>query len=321
MTKMMDGLLGLAIGDALGVPVEFVDRNYLKINKVTDMEGYGSHQVPKGTWSDDTSMTIATLDSINEKKTVDYEDIMKKFAEWYCDSKYTATGVFFDIGISTKKSIEKYLHGISPLQCGGDKEFENGNGSLMRIFPIVCYCIDMNFDDETSTKIINEASSLTHAHNISKMACKMYYDIVKGLMNSESLVEVVRQLKKEQYLEYYDLASVNKFDRILSGNIFSCDEQAISSSGYVVNSLEAALWCLIKTRSYKEAVIKAVNLGDDTDTVAAITGSLAGVLYGIDDIPKQWINDLINVDYLINLSNSYEKLINSKSEDIGGKRI
>ncbi len=319
MTKMYDGILGLAIGDALGVPVEFLDRIYLKNNKVFDMLGYGSHNVPKGTWSDDTSLTIATLDSINKMKTVDYNDIMQKFCEWYCCSKYTATGVLFDIGISTRKAIEKHMKGISALDCGCKEEFENGNGSLMRIFPIVCYCLDKNLDEEISTQIINNVSMLTHAHNISKLACRIYYDVVRNLMFYNDTVQAIKSIKKETYLKYYDLNSVNKFNRIFSNEILFCNEQDIRSSGYVVDSLEASLWCLFKTKNYKDAVLLAVNLGNDTDTTAAITGSLAGVLYGKNNIPQQWVESLINVEYLKKLSEAYSKELNSTNK--GGKKI
>ena len=139
MNIIRDSVYGFAVGDALGVPVEFKSRNELKKFPVIGMSGYGTHQMPKGCWSDDTSMILATMDSIIEKNNIDYEDIMFKFCEWYRYGKYTANGVFFDIGIATSQSLNKYIAGISPIYCGQSDERSNGNGSLMRILPIVLY--------------------------------------------------------------------------------------------------------------------------------------------------------------------------------------
>src|SRR5574344_2111378 len=140
MESIKGGLIGFIVGDALGVPIEFIERNKLKAKPVNEMLEYGTHNVPIGTWSDDTSMTIATLDSLLEVGEIDYDDIMKKFAEWYGQSKYTATGILFDIGISTQQALYNYMnYGIEPTKCGGTSYNSNGNGSLMRMLPIVYY--------------------------------------------------------------------------------------------------------------------------------------------------------------------------------------
>ena len=146
--KIKDGMFGLAIADAVGVPAEFKSRESLKRRPITDMVGYGTHSQPPGTWSDDSSMAIATMDSINECGTIDYDDIMKKYVEWVDESKYTATGDFFDIGITTSSAILRYKRGASPVNCGEKGVNSNGNGSLMRILPVVLYSYYNNLSNE-----------------------------------------------------------------------------------------------------------------------------------------------------------------------------
>ena len=148
--KILGGILGLAVGDALGVPVEFQSRESLRRNPVTDMRGYGTHNQPPGTWSDDTSLTLCLLDSLEKKcdeqwaivgdlPKPDYTDIMHKFLSWAYKGKYTAHNEVFDIGIATRKALQRFRDGTEPLRCGGTSEQDNGNGSLMRMLPIVFY--------------------------------------------------------------------------------------------------------------------------------------------------------------------------------------
>jgi len=302
---IFDSVLGFAIGDALGVPIEFTSRKSLELNPLKEMVGYGSHKVPEGTWSDDSSMLLATMDSITEKGKIDYDDIMRKFCDWYINSKYTATGITFDIGVSTRTALTKFYKGVPALKCGGKGEFDNGNGSLMRILPIVLYSYFKDFNEEEEIKLLNEISSLTHAHEISKLGCKIYCDYVKLLINGYDKTESLKKLKFNNYNKYYSNVAISKYKNILDGNLREVNYDNIKSSGYVVDTLEASIWSVLKTNSYEEAVLKAINLGDDTDTVGAITGSLAGIIYGYENIPKKWIEKLKNRDYLVNLINEY----------------
>ena len=197
----IDGVFGFAIADAVGVPAEFKSRSTLSIRPITDMVGYGTHSQPAGTWSDDSSMTIATMDSINENKKIDYEDMMKKFAEWKNNAKYTATGDFFDIGISTSSAINNYLRGIEPTKCGGTGIRDNGNGSLMRILPVVLYLHLQELSYDKETEIINECSSLTHGHEISKMGCRIYADYIKSIIDGKSKEEALESISTIDYTD------------------------------------------------------------------------------------------------------------------------
>ena len=306
-----DILLGFAIGDAMGVPVEFQSREELVQNPVTSFRGFGSHPVPPGTWSDDTSMTLATLDSLSFG--LNYDNIMQKFCQWKEQAVYTATDIVFDIGITTQHALTQYQHGKAPLDCGCCHENDNGNGSLMRIIPAVFYICSHQKHTSLQEKmtIIHNISSLTHGHPRSKMACGIYAFLLDGLMDTRSKDAV--QLALQSAKEYYqnDCAFTSEygcFERLFSESFQDIPEQEIRSSGYVVDTLEAAVWCFLNTNTYRECILKAVNLGNDTDTIAAIAGGLAGCFYGqggLRGIPVAWIRDLIRGKQILNLCHQF----------------
>ncbi len=313
--KMKSGIIGFAVGDALGVPVEFLDRERLKSHPVKEMMGYGSHLVPEGTWSDDTSLMIAAMDSIIQNKEIDFDDIMHKFTEWVDYAKYTATNKLFDIGIATSKAISKYKHGEVAVNCGATGIRENGNGSLMRILPFVYYLKFLNFDEAEKTNLINKASSLTHAHEISCLGCKIFSDYVSFLLDGVDKFEALNLLKQIDYDKYYSNESVNQYRRILKEDLYSVKEENIKSSGYVVNSLEASIWCTLKENNYENAVVRAVNLGNDTDTIGAITGSINGIIYGMESIPERWLEKLRKKEYLESMAEQFVNVISHEKEN------
>lgn len=290
-------MLGHAVGDALGVPVEFCKREELDENPVKEMLGWGTYPVPKGCWSDDTSMSLAALDSLKNCK-VDFEEIMDNFVAWCTEDKYTPTGEMFDIGKTCMTAIRNYLKGnSSALKCGLDDERSNGNGSLMRIHPFVLYSYANDLPFEKMIDLINEASSITHAHERSRVGCLIYAFALWHILSDHSISALNNGLARaEAHLK--DYTELSHYSRIFYENFASTNRDKIKSSGYVVDTLEAAIWCVLTTNDYKSCVLKAVNLGGDTDTVAAIAGGLAGALYGFHGISKDWINKLKKKDYI-----------------------
>lgn len=307
--RVISGMLGFALGDAMGVPLEFTDRK--STNFVCDMIGFGSHNVPEGTWSDDTSLMLATIDSIVKNDSISYNDIMNRFTSWLINAEYSADGTVFDIGKTTSNALRKYSSlKIEPTECGDSDLLSNGNGSLMRILPIVFYVNSLNLNDYEKTKIINDSSSLTHSHEISKMGCKIYSDFIEGLFSNDfDKVKAYDYIRNKDYLKYYSENTVKVYERILKKNISEFDVNDIQSSGYIVHSLEAALWSLLTTDSFYYSVIKAVNLGGDTDTVGAITGSLSGIVYCFNTFPEKWFENLKKKDYIIDLSIKFLKIL------------
>lgn len=300
-----DILLGTAIGDALGVPVEFEYRQVLEKNPVVGMREYGTHNQPKGTWSDDSSLALCLAESLCNGYNLN--DIADKFIRWYYDGYCTPYGRVFDVGITTARAISNLQSGIKPNLAGMDRERDNGNGSLMRILPLVPYILNM--EEEDRFRIIGEVSSLTHRHPRSILACIalcefaiQYIDLQAVERAYQAMQQTILQLlKKEMFIEE-DIP----FERLigLSYEEFKAIElKDIRSTGYVIDTLEASLWCVFNTTNYKDAVLKAVNLGDDTDTVGAITGGLAGIIYGYDTIPSEWLEVLVRKDDIIELAN------------------
>ena len=254
MRTLKDAIYGLAVGDALGVPFEFKRRGTFRC---ADMEGYGTHGQPVGTWSDDTSMTLATCDSIKRNKGINYTDIMKRFRSWYEDGKYAISGNVFDIGGTTLSAILRF-DGKNPI-CGINDFNQNGNGALMRILPLA-------FVPDVTDEQIENVARITHGHSLSSELCVKYVRIAQKLIRGEDVEFIYNE--------------------------------PIKSSGYVLDTFNAVMYCLATTDNYKDCVLKAVNLGEDTDTISAIAGGLAGIKYGFESIPQKWVKKLRGKDII-----------------------
>ena len=292
-------MIGHAVADALGVPVEFCTRFSLDANPVTDMRGYGSYAVPAGAWSDDTSMSVAALDVLADG-TLHYDKIMKNFVKWCNHSEYTPTGKMFDIGITCRTAIRNYEAGTPALDCGLSDEYSNGNGSLMRVHPFVLMAYVCERLRPDLDGMMENASRLTHGHERSVLACKLYARVLVALLDHPAKESVTAALDEAKRL-YADSPELPAYQRLLAPDFTQIPREHIRSSGYVVDTLEAALWCLMTTDSYEACVLKAVNLGSDTDTVGAVAGGLAGALYGYSAIPESWRETLIKRAYIENM--------------------
>ena len=312
MKKIVDGILGFAIGDALGVPVEFKSREQLKENPIKDMIGYGTYNMPAGTWSDDTSMTLATIHSIIEKGAIETNDIANKFLKWFRKAEYTATNETFDIGRTTLQALAKYeLKQDDAVNCGGSGEYDNGNGSLMRMLPIVYYIYYKQIKDEKELyELVRNVSSITHSHEISVLGCYIYTMYCLSLLEGKDKSGAYEDIQKINYSMFSEYA-INKYGRILKDNIAEVSEDDISSSGYVVSTLEAVMWLFLNAGDYNKTILKAANLGEDTDTVGAIVGGLLGIYYGIDRINDSWKKTLKRYDYIVDLCDTFDKVINN----------
>ena len=314
--KILKGmLLGLATGDALGVPVEFESRITLRRDLVTGMRGYGSWNQPAGTWSDDTSLTIAAMESIARRGKIDFADVAENFLRWYEHDDFTATGERFDVGNTTRAAIVRFSRRIlPPTKCGSTEANSNGNGSLMRILPATLYLYGKRGTiggDELKT--IHEFSALTHGHIISRMACGIYSLIAAQILNGKNIPDAFKAGMRDAQKFYGTDAAFKHFSRLCDENFAALPEEEISASGYVVCTLEAALWCLLNTADYKSLALKVVNLGEDTDTAAAVAGGLAGMVYGVESIPTEWLDTLKRRDYL-------EKICEDFSAALSGEK-
>lgn len=302
LEKIKAVLFGVAVGDALGVPVEFKSRETIRRNPVREMIGYGTYGLPPGTFSDDSSMTFCLAEALTQD--FDLNTIAQNFVKWNFENFWTPRGKVFDIGIATSAAIDRLAKGERPELAGGFDERSNGNGSLMRIAPLLFYIKDKSIEERY--EICKLVSSITHGHVRSVIACFYYLEFARMLYDGGDKFQIYQNLKMlitEQLNKLLiNPAEIALFERLLKKDIAELREEEIFSSGYVVHTLEASIWCLLTTGSYKEAVLKAVNLGEDTDTTGAVTGGLAGLLYGFENIPSHWITQIARYEDIENLA-------------------
>ncbi len=283
-------LLGSAVGDALGVPVEFLPRDSFSVSDMQEREGA---PYPVGTWSDDTSLTLALVDNLNSD-VFDLRPVADAFVAWLDQARYTPHGVTFGIGNSTQQSIRRIRAGVALDKVGGKTERDNGNGSLMRIAPLSVYLAKVQ-NVGKRFEIVKAVSSLTHAHDWSVAACFIYIEMLRKLLHGQDKLSAYRDIQNDitAATELISPETLAKYERVLTGDIRQLSRDEISSTGFVVHTLEAAFWCFLTTDDYRSAVLTAVNLGLDADTVAAVTGAMAGLYYGSEAIPEDWLTKLV----------------------------
>jgi ADP-ribosyl-[dinitrogen reductase] hydrolase len=294
-------LLGLAVGDALGVPVEFIGRDARRRDPVVAMRGYGTHHQPPGTWSDDSSLTFCLAETLarpgGRTAAPDLADFGRRAINWLDNSYWTAYGEIFDVGNATRVAIQNLRLGVTPTKAGPHSEFDNGNGALMRILPLVFHETWQaeNLNLNAAWQLTEAVASVTHGHARSTLGCFMYLLVAHHLLKGRSIAEAYEQARAaaNKWLHTQAKAAAfyewPKYGQLIDGSLPTLPETEVLSSGYVVHTLDAALWCLLRHDSYAATVLAAVNLGDDTDTTGAVAGGLAGLAYGEAAIPAEWL--------------------------------
>lgn len=288
--RLYGGIFGFCIGDMLGVPVEFSSRKERDEDEVKELRAYGTYHQPFGAWSDDTSLMLCFIDAFN--KGFSMNRLAENFASYFSEGKFTPYGEMFDIGIATQNAIVNIIQGVEPVNCGGITEKDNGNGSLMRILPLAYLC--KNSNTEQMLKLIEDVSSITHAHSRSKLACIIYVifasKLIQGKEKMDAYEETIEFVRNNCYKNYAN--EFKNFELIMNKNIINCSREEIKSTGYVIDTLEAVFWLFFTKNSYEEMVLGAVNLGGDTDTIAAIVGGLSGIYYGFNELPDRWVQNV-----------------------------
>lgn len=314
-------LLGIAIGDALGFPAQFEPRTERKKRPVVDMGRYRDEHGEvrswgkelTGLWSDDTSLTLCLAESL--LGGYDLKDQAERFVAWLDQGYLSARDRAFDVGMQTTESLAKVR---TILQSKNYDELEslasdvdeqsNGNGSLMRILPLLMFI--KGFDPKYQFDLVRKAGALTHPHIRSALCCFLYLRMAEYITDDTDKFTSFPKARRDT-LELMDNlkcadTEYKALHRLLHADLGKLPEAEIDSGGYVVSSLEAGIWCLLNTDSYRDAVLTAVNLGDDTDTTGAISGGLAALLYGEDSIPQDWIAQLKKPELFEDLISKYE---------------
>lgn len=270
-------LLGLAVGDAVGTTLEFSQRDSKP--RVADMVGGGPFNLKPGEWTDDTAMALALGHSLLASSDLAETDLMDRFLAWHESGEYSCTGTCFDIGATTQTALGRYKSTGEPV-AGSTDPHSAGNGSLMRLSPVA---IRFRGDTARMVRMAQRQSRTTHAAEEAVDACAAY---------AEFLAEAISGRPKHEILAPRQSSHTPRVAEILGGGWRVKTRSKISSSGYVIDSMEAAIWCVARSTGFREAILLATNLGHDADTVAAITGQLAGAIWGASAIPEPWLATL-----------------------------
>jgi ADP-ribosyl-[dinitrogen reductase] hydrolase len=287
-------LLGLAAGDALGTTVEFKAPGTFK--PLTDIVGGGPFGLKPGQWTDDTSMTLCLAESLIEKRGFDPKDQMDRYCRWWKEGYLSSTGTCFDIGITVKTALALYLRSGEPF-AGSTDPFTAGNGSLMRLAPVP---LAFRRDIELAIHNAGESSRTTHAAPTTIDACRYFTGLLLGALEGRSKEELLSSFfypaSDEQYWKRYPLSP--EIAEIANGSFKQKQPPEIIGNGFVVRSIEAALWAFYRSDSFRDGALRAVNLGDDADTTGAIYGQLAGAFYGVNAVPEDWVGRLTMRDFI-----------------------
>jgi ADP-ribosyl-[dinitrogen reductase] hydrolase len=282
-------LLGLAVGDAVGTTVEFSPRG--SFEPLTDMIGGGPFGLKPGQWTDDTSMALCLAESLVECGAFDPTDQMQRYVRWYRQGHLSPTGHCFDIGVTVHSALFRFEQDGDPFS-GSTDPMSAGNGSIMRLAPVV---LRYHPDRGEVDRYAAESSRTTHGAEEAVAGCRILAGILCALMDGVGKQEAVLAVSPADWMS-------PALQAIAAGGYREKMPKDIRGSGYVVESLEAALWCFWTTDSFRDAVLTAANLGDDADTTAAVCGQLAGACYGREGIPEAWLEKLAMREYIEELS-------------------
>lgn len=308
--KVRSAIYGSIVGDALGVPVESHSRKELSLRMVKSMFGYGRYNLPAGTWSDDSSMILCTMEALCGGYNLD--TLADAFRGWLYNGEWTPYGYAFDVGLTTYMALESIRNdGESARTSGRVTEDDNGNGSLMRMLPAAVWFHGLEL--ESFLARIHEISAITHAHPRTLVGCGIYSLLVRELLSTGNKETALRSAISQSIAFYnaYDgfKNELKHFSRILSGRLLLLEEADINSSGYIVDTLEASIWCFLRFNDIRSIVIAGVNLGIDTDTTGSIAGGLGGLAYGIESIPADWLSALAQKDKIDRLIDRFIPLV------------
>jgi ADP-ribosylglycohydrolase len=281
------------VGDALGAAVEFQPRGTFE--SVTGMRGGGPFGLQPGYWTDDTSLALCLAESLIECEGFDPKDQMRRYLRWYRDGYLSSTGHCFDIGGTTASALHAF-EGTGDPYCGPTEHSASGNGSLMRLAPVPLFYVA---DPERAVTLAGDSSRTTHGSQACVDSCRYYGGLLVGAATGvpKEALSAPWYLPPRVVMDPQDMHP--GVAEVASGSFLEKDEAEIRGSGYVIAAMEAALWCLATTDTFAEGALRAVNLGDDTDTTAAIYGQLAGAIYGLSGIPADWVEQLAQSDMIL----------------------
>ena len=286
--KRIGSFWGLATGDALGAPIEFYPRD--RLPEIREMTGGGKFKLPPGAWTDDTSMALCLGHSLIHNPTLDSADLLNRFWNWATKNELCSQDKAFGFGQNTLRTLMKFYK-TGQLKADSTGKHSDGNGSIMRLSPVAI----VHYDNiEETQRVARSQSFTTHASKKGADCCELLGMLLCNLFSGLSLSEALHSVRHHEVGKKWD----PEVQDIVNGTWINKTRQDIESTGYVIHTLEAAIWSVHHTTSFEDALILAVNLGHDADTVGAVSGQLAGALYGVQAIPQRWMNTLAKRDIL-----------------------
>ena len=295
-------LLGLATGDALGTTLEFKEPGTFA--PVDDMEGGGPFGLKPGQWTDDTSMALCLAESLIERQKFDPVDQLKRYVRWYREGHLSSTGYCFDIGNTTRASLVRFEETGEPF-CGSTDVSAAGNGPIMRLAAVPLF---FSRCPGAAIEKSGESSRTTHGATTAVDACRYLGALIVGALNGANKEELLSQRYSPVVGYWQQHPLVSGVDEVAAGCFKHREPPQIQGLGYVVSSLEAALWAFHKTKNYRDGALLAVNLGDDADTTGAVYGQLAGAYYGEAGIPAAWLSKLAHRDLIASMAQQLHDL-------------
>ena len=297
------------------MPVEFLSRAAVRALDLREMAGADRNQppnsrwgdlIPAGSWSDDTSMTVASMASFTRNQgEIDYEDQLVQFIRWWYAGEYCCLSYPFGLGGNVAASLNRYRSGVPALKCGGRGIMDNGNGALMRILPFSLYCIFRGLGPDETVTVAGNGSAVTHGHEISRMCCFIWTEFLRALAEGKDPKGAAEHIEGLPYRKWFSGETVRELGIVTQGRIRRLTEEDIGETGYVVDTLYTALYSLLHADDFETSIRNAVNLGYDTDTAAAVTGTAAGILYGRAGIPERWLAVLRRREYLESVAREF----------------
>lgn len=305
--KYIDGLMGFVIGDAMGLPLKNKSREELLNKPVTKMLANETYDLPEGTWGENTSLLIATIDSINAKSNVDLNDIALKFSAFINHAQYTADREVFTINQTTLQAITKFQENYNDLDINGiTSDTAIDNGALVRILPIAYYSLEKKLKDIEILELVTKVCSLTHSNEINIMGCYIYVRFAIFLLTGKDKYSAYSMTKCVDYTMFSDQTRA-LYNRLIKDDITKLKINEINSSSNIIDTLEATIWVFLQSENYKEAIIGAINLGDDTSSIAALTGGLSGILSDYNLFPEEWKDVILRREYLLDIFEEFSE--------------
>ena len=292
-------LVGLALGDAIGTTLEFKPRDMYE--PIDDLVGGGPFELEAGEWTDDTSMALCLANSLIYSRGFDPRDQMGRYVRWYREGYCSSIGSCFDIGMTVGSALNAFEETQEPFS-GPTDPLTAGNGSIMRLAPVPMF---YNSNYQQAVFYSGESSRTTHGAPESVAACHLLGSLLWHALNGADKSDLLTS--NVESLLAISISLPKKINAIANGCFRTKHRDDIRGNGYVVDSLEAALWCFYQTETYRDAVLLAANLGDDADTTAAICGQLAGARYGLDAIPSMWRLRLCQYEMILQTADSLER--------------